>query len=508
MRVVTRPILGGIVITCLVALAFGIGLLPGGSKGRPVKVAPTVRVQSDRWHVDATLPGVTRFSFVVRMAGSADVQVNDVASPFTIDPVKFGGRSVSVSAQAAGWRTNPWSQPLKVDVPPPVPALTVAWDRWHVGANLPGTGTFAFVVKTAGLPDQYVSNVTPPLVIDRARFGGRTVTVSARTERSQSAPWAADVTIDVPQLKLFGIANANGPQGTPGPDVKKLGVTVDRVELTYGQDTASMDGEIALDTGQGLTPLVLLNQISSTVPGKVLPLSKFDLDGWKTWASKVVARYGPGGAFWQGRKDGQYAPTHFEILNEPYGSWFFTPPEPAAYATFFVQVVTAAKQANPKAKFLLAGYAYTYTISGKTYSSQSWDSLLKSSRDGAAAQQLADGVTVHPYGSFTGERGWGGAVSAHNDFPQLPIWITEIGYPLGEVIDGVTVTIQTQAALMQRSLTDYMSWPWAQAYVWFTWRDYDSSTGDHDYYGIVEQDGSHRPAYDTYQRFIKANSSS
>lgn len=501
MRVVSRPMLAGIVITCVVALAFGLGLLPG----RPTS-PPTLSVQSDHWHVNASLPGTTRFTFVVKVAGSTEVMVNDVPSPFTIDPVKFGGRSVSVSAQAKGWRAGPWSNPVKVDVPPPKPTLKVAWDRWHVDADLPGSNSFTFLVKSAGLPDLSIDNVTPPLVIDQARFGGRTVSVSARTQRSQSAPWSAEVTIDVPPLKLFGISNATSTQ-TSVVDAKKLGITVDRVELTYGEGTAAMDRAIALDTSHGLTPLVLLNQISTSVPGKVLPISQFDLDGWKAWASKVVARYGVGGTFWKDRKDAQYAPTHFEILNEPYGSWFFTPPEPAAYAKFFVQVVGAAKKANPRAKFLLAGYPFPYVISGKTNSSQSWDNLLKSSPDGAAAQQLADGVTIHPYGSFTGDRGWRGAIATHNDFPQLPVWLTEIGYRLGEVIDGVTVTTQTQATLMQRSLQDYMSWPWAQAYVWFTWGDYDSSTtGEHNYYGIVEPDGSHRPAYDTYQRFIKANS--
>jgi hypothetical protein len=88
------------------------------------------------------------------------------------------------------------------------------------------------------------------------------------------------------------------------------------------------------------------------------------------------------------------------------------------------------------------------------------------------------------------------------------VWITEIGYRLGEVIDGTLVTADTQAVLMQRSLVDYMSWPWAQAYVWFKWFDYDDRrTGEHEWYGVVEPDGSHRPSYDTYRRFITSNAS-
>lgn len=508
MRVMARPLIGGVVITCLLVLAAALGWLPFGSGPTAVKIAPVLTPQQDLWHVNAALPGVTRFTFVVRVAGSADVFADNVASPYVIDPVTFGGRSVSVSARAAGRKSNPWATAVKIDVPPAQPFVTVAADRWHIEAKLPGTSTFTFLVKTAGLPDTYVGGVSPPFAIDRAKYGGRTVSVSARTDRAPSAPWAPEVMIEVPQLKLFGVSNPTGLKVPPGADEKELGITLDRIELTYPQSTASMDSKIAHDTSQGLTPLVLLSQTSTTIPGAVLPVSGFDVEGWKKWASTIVARYGPGGTFWKGRTDGRYAPSHFEVLNEPYGSWFYTPPEPAAYAKFFVAVVTAAKKANPRAKFLLAGFPNTYMISGNTYSTTSWDSQLKSSPDGAAAQQLADGITVHPYGPPTADRGWPSAVATHADFPQLPVWITEVGYRLGEVIDGVTVTPDTQAALMQRSLEDYVSWPWAQAYVWFTWYDYDDArSGAHNWYGLVDSSGAHRPAYDIYRRFIMSNTS-
>jgi hypothetical protein len=44
--------------------------------------------------------------------------------------------------------------------------------------------------------------------------------------------------------------------------------------------------------------------------------------------------------------------------------------------------------------------------------------------------------------------------------------------------------------------------------VWFTWLDYnDTKTGYQNWFGLVEPDGTHRPAYDTYRRFIIANTS-
>ncbi len=454
-------------------------------------------VDAARWRVDAYLAGTSTFTFVVKVAGQPDAYFGDIPSPFTIDPWRFGGKTVSLSVRAGGSVSNPWAPEVKAAIPPPKPVMSVAADRWHLTAYLPGTNVFTFVVKVAGKPDAYFGDIPSPFTIDRSRFGGRRVSVSVRAGGSVSNPWASEVNVDVPAIKLFGIVDAKGPQGTSTADAKNLGVTLDRIEFGYGTDVATMDIQIARDTSHGLTPLVLLNQYGT--------ISRFDLPGWKSWASMVVARYGPGGSFWQGRTDGQYAPVYFEVLNEPYGWWFYTPQEPAAYASFFTEVVGTAKAANPGAKFLLAGYPHTYQNAQGAYSGQSWNAQVKAASQGQRAQQLADGVTVHPYGSLTAERGWRSAVATHNDFPQLPVWITEIGYKLGEVVDGVTVTRSTQAALMQRGLADFASWSWAQAYAWFKYADYDSRDGDHMWYGVVEPDGTHRPSYDVYRSFIASS---
>ncbi len=316
-------------------------------------------------------------------------------------------------------------------------------------------------------------------------------------------PVVAHRPADPPAGKLFGVVGANGPSGTSGADARNLGITLDRVEFSPTTDVATMDATVALDASHRLTPLVLLSQYST---GTGLPLSGFNLGQWKTWAAMVVSRYGPGGSFWRGRTDSQYAPAYFELLNEPYGLWFYTPPEPVAYATFFANVAGAAKFANPRARFLLAGYPDTFKVASgadgapDTWSSQSWDDLLKAAPDGPLAVRLADGVTSHPYGSFTASPGWHDAIGTHNDFPQLPVWITEIGYRINEKIDGVLVTPAVQANLMLRSLVDFAGWSWARTYVWFRWSD-NRGNG----YGLVDGDGNHRPSYDAYQSFIAAH---
>jgi len=423
----------------------------------------------------------------------ADAYFSYITSPFLIDPWKYGGLTVRVSARASGPTTNPWAAEIQITVPVPtsgVPVLSVKPDRRHVYATLPGTTSYVFVVKSSGLADAYFQNVTPPFVIDAGTYGGRSVRVSARAAGPVTNPWAPEIPLAVPSVKLFGIDDANGPQQTSGDDAKNLGITLDRIEFDYDDSVASMDAKVALDTSHGLTPLPLLSQYGT--------ISQFDPVGWQRWASSVVGRYGPGGSFWQDHTGSQFAPTYFEVLNEPYGAWFYPDPEPAAYATFFKVVASAAKAANPNVKLLLAAYPHTFQDSSGTSSTQSWDALLSASPDGPAALALADAVTTHPYGSYTSDQGWPTAVDVHQDFPSLPVWITEVGYRIGETVDGTVVTDEIQASWMQRSLVDYMGWPWAQAYLWFKWEDY----GADNIWGVVRSDGTHRASYYVYQAFI------
>jgi hypothetical protein len=97
--------------------------------------------------------------------------------------------------------------------------------------------------------------------------------------------------------------------------------------------------------------------------------------------------------------------------------------------------------------------------------------------DGPRALSPADAVTVHPYGSLTASFGWHNAVGVHDDVPTLPVWITEVGYRVGDTLDGATVTGSVRSSAMQKTLTDYASWSWQRAYLWFKWEDYPARAG-------------------------------
>jgi hypothetical protein len=387
--------------------------------------------------------------------------------------------------------------------PVTAPVLTTQPGGWQVNASLPKTTSFSFlvepktkfmfVVKSNGVADAYYDDVTPPFVVDRWAYGGRSVTVSARVAGPQTNPWAPPTPIDIPSLKVFGIDDIDA-RSQSVVAAKTIGVTLDRVEFEYGEFMASMDAKMERDAKNGFTPLPLLSQYGT--------ISAFDVAGWQRWASAVVARYGPGGTFWNGRADRAFAPTFFEVLNEPYGFWYDPRPEPAAYASFFTQVVSAAKAANPRARFLLATSPLTYRDAAGVFAKKTWDAYFKASKDGPQAERLADAVTVHPYGVSTADRwGWAAVVATHNDYPNLPVWITEVGYRIGQVVDGTTINEALQAEWLQRSLTDYMTWPWAHVFVWYKWNDY----GPDNLWGLVRSDDTHRPSFDVYKAFVAAN---
>jgi hypothetical protein len=88
--------------------------LAGGIRPAPAVAAPgapTIALAADGWHVNASLSGVDRFVFVVKVARRPDAYFGDQASPFAVDRGRFGGRSVSVSARADGPKSNPWATP-------------------------------------------------------------------------------------------------------------------------------------------------------------------------------------------------------------------------------------------------------------------------------------------------------------------------------------------------------------------------------------------------------------
>jgi hypothetical protein len=71
--------------------------------------------------------------------------------------------------------------------------------------------------------------------------------------------------------------------------------------------------------------------------------------------AKATARYGPNGTLWQSNPSlAAYAPTNFEIWNEPWLTSSSSPVDPARYARLFKASASAGRAANPQARFIVA----------------------------------------------------------------------------------------------------------------------------------------------------------
>jgi len=181
-----------------------------------------------------------------------------------------------------------------------------------------------------------------------------------------------------------------------------------------------------------------------------------------------------------------------EVLNEPYGSWFWGPNassaiNEAAYAHLLVTTYTLfhAQYGASSPKILAA------------FSSGSWWAGLTAAVPNI--DDYVDGVTVHAYGgtssasaSALGDRG---LVTDAYQTTGKPIWVTEFGWPtaLGQPATGDSLQWSDSAQAV--NTYNFVDWLRSTGYVAaamdFNYRDY----GTNDFYGVETESGTKKPAW-------------
>ena len=268
----------------------------------------------------------------------------------------------------------------------------------------------------------------------------------------------------------------------------------------------AQDALVGTAARYGLTVLPLLLGPPRWAGGALLPR---DRAAFAAFAARAAARYGPGGVFWRRHRSLPKRPaTWFELFNEPYYAAPGYVPDPAEYARVVAAAVPAARAANPRARFLIAGET-TYSVDGG-----------RTQRDWIAGMYAAvpafgsyfDAISAHPY-THRSPLNWGPSVGdhryqtrrvqemhdalvAHGD-PAKHIWITEIGWSTcGAHPDCVSESSQARyfrdvLHLRQTRFRDYVD-----AIFGFEYRDHTSrSSVQETSYGIVRRNGSRKPAW-------------
>jgi len=196
---------------------------------------------------------------------------------------------------------------------------------------------------------------------------------------------------------------------------------------------------------------------------------------------------------------------YWEIWNEPDHATYWQPQDDlTAYSALLKAVAPAIKKEDPTAMIVLGGLAQEYPFRLRTI-------YKKAGRDSF------DIINLHPFvdplaaNHMTTLKGIYISVKrVMNEFDDedKPIWFSEVGCPGVKKPDaenswwlGRSPTEEQQAAWVTELYGDPLEWPGVERIFWAFFRD----TGKHfgngiDYFGLIREDFSTKPAYEAYRK--------
>jgi polysaccharide biosynthesis protein PslG len=269
---------------------------------------------------------------------------------------------------------------------------------------------------------------------------------------------------------------------------------------------------------RGLRVLPLLNGSASWAAPRWNQFPD-DLGEYGEYVAKVTERYGPGGSFWRARPElAAYAPSHFELWNEPYIEYFsIDKVSPSRYAQLAKAGAAAGRAANPSAKFLLSADTY-YTESAGDY--RNWiDGMYAAVPD---LNSYFDAVAVHPYSGGLSPDTYTPGQGTRWQFRRLEemrarfvahgaaakkFWITELGWATCTGNEDC-VSEQQQAQYLSRVFAyakgEYASFMEAVfVYHLRDWGPADQTNKEY-WFGLRRKDGTPKPAFDTLRGISQA----
>lgn len=223
------------------------------------------------------------------------------------------------------------------------------------------------------------------------------------------------------------------------------------------------------------------------------------------YTAKVVARYGPGGSFWEAHAElASFAPEHFEIWNEPYLSAFSAGGvNPGRYARLVKAAVSAGRAANPQAKYLLQVEKTPSGDARHTFVDDMYEAVPD-------LNDYFDAAAAHPYAGSSApddpRGGWGfprlGDVREElvsHDAADKPVWITEVGWSTCPQSSSYCTSESKQASytaqmfeLLQSKYSAYV-----EAVFLYRLEDINDNPSDKEgWFGLRRLDGSKKPVYD------------
>ncbi len=206
------------------------------------------------------------------------------------------------------------------------------------------------------------------------------------------------------------------------------------------------------------------------------PKSKAALAAWEKFVSEAVARYGPGGTFFQLNPGVPQNPiTDWQAWNEMNSETFYAPkPSPKKYAKLLKAFAAGVNSQDRRAKVVLGGMAELagskQAVDGSGYLAD----LYKVK----GAKKSFDGVAIHPYGASVGKIAdqtdlFTDVIKKARD-KKVGLWVTEIGAGSDKGGSSLNRGTKGQAKLLKAGYKYFIKKRKklnVQVVDWFSWQD-------------------------------------
>ena len=288
-------------------------------------------------------------------------------------------------------------------------------------------------------------------------------------------------------------------------NLASIGVTsirtgADWADISYAgpgtYDWSQLDEEVSLIRAAGMSVDMVVTGTPAweAVPG----VSGTDIGqpadpaAFGEFAAAVAQRYAP-----EGVQD-------YEIWNEPNNAAFWQPaPNPAAYVQVLQASYTDIKSVDPSAFVITGGLAPESNANGDINEVTFLQDMYADGAEGYF-DALGDHPDSYPALPDTDElwSGWSQmdstptsleSVMAANGDADKPIWITEVGAPPG---GPDSVGTAGQAEELTQAIENAKESSWIGAVYLYTYEDSGGNPAtDEDWFGLLNADGSQKPAW-------------
>lgn len=272
-------------------------------------------------------------------------------------------------------------------------------------------------------------------------------------------------------------------------------------------DFSQTDATVNADLAHGIT----VQGILVGPPSWATADGKFNLDAWSSFVSQTVTHYKGKVSYWEMWNEP-------DLLNKDGQGQYWTWGVPAYYQLVKTGYI-AAKAADPNVTVILGGLAFPYNNQGFF---QQFLAQVAADPTAAANHGYFDVLAFHSYDrvmrTYQLPLGYYGNPSFAGFRPLLqqaglnpPIWINELGVPIWDYQSGQKApgraTKDEQASYMIESIADGLA---AGVQKFFVFQLYDDGAGAVDpssnqpaeFFGLINNDGTPRPAYTAYQAAI------